>query len=146
MPYANNKGKDQPMQPHSLISIFVFRCLDSRLPIHVAAVSKLPRPLKASVNEHAGLSVTWSHNSDPNIKGKFSHDTAQCSFWKMTILLTCLKFIKIIQFLQMSQSTRKPVFGVFDQVRFKPACSATETSQTLEISDIETRDIILSRQ
>ena len=24
--------------------------------------------------------------------------------------------------------TRKPVFGVFDQVRLKPACSASETS------------------
>ena len=41
---------------------------------------------------------------------------------------------------------RKPVFGVCDQVRLKPACSATETSHRLEISDIETRDIILSRQ
>ena len=30
-----------------------------------------------------------------------------------------------------------------DQVTFKPACSATETSLNLEISDLETRDIIL---
>ena len=37
--------------------------------------------------------------------------------------------------------TRKPVFGVF-----KPACSATEISERLQILDIETRDIILSRQ
>ena len=28
----------------------------------------------------------------------------------------------------MSLITRKPVFGVSDQVRLKPACSATETS------------------
>ena len=41
---------------------------------------------------------------------------------------------------------RKPVFGVSDQVRHKPACAATEASQGLEISDIETRDNILSRQ
>ena len=41
---------------------------------------------------------------------------------------------------------RKPVFGVCDQVRLKPACSAVETSKRLEISDIETRGIILSRQ
>ena len=41
---------------------------------------------------------------------------------------------------------RKPVFGVSDQVRLKLACSATETSYRLEILDIETRDIILSRQ
>ena len=28
----------------------------------------------------------------------------------------------------MSRDTTKPVFGVFDKVTFKPACSATETS------------------
>ena len=29
MPYANNKGTDQPVQLRSLISAFVVRCLDS---------------------------------------------------------------------------------------------------------------------
>ena len=29
MPYANNKGADQPAHPHSLISTFVVCCLDS---------------------------------------------------------------------------------------------------------------------
>ena len=48
--------------------------------------------------------------------------------------------------LNMSLVTRKPLFRVSDQGRLKPACSATETSQRLEISDIETRDIILSRK
>ena len=46
----------------------------------------------------------------------------------------------------LSLVTRKPVFGVCDQVRLEPACSATETTQRLEISDIEIKDIILSRQ
>ena len=46
----------------------------------------------------------------------------------------------------MSLATRKPVFGVLEQVRLKPACAATEAKQRLEISDIETRDIILARQ
>ena len=46
----------------------------------------------------------------------------------------------------LSLVTRKPVLGVSDQVRLKPACSASETSWRLEISDIETRGIILSRQ
>ena len=32
--------------------------------------------------------------------------------------------------------TRKPAFGVYDQVRLKPACSATETFQSLEIFDL----------
>ena len=34
---------------------------------------------------------------------------------------------------------RKPVFGVYDQVRLKPACSATEASENHEIANIETR-------
>ena len=45
---------------------------------------------------------------------------------------------------KMSHVTGKSVFGVSDQVR--PACSAKQTSLRLEILDIETRDIILSRQ
>ena len=41
---------------------------------------------------------------------------------------------------------RKPVFGVCDQVRLKRACSATETSQSLEILDLASIDIMLFRQ
>ena len=33
MPYANNKGADQPAHPRSLISAFVVRCLDSVMPV-----------------------------------------------------------------------------------------------------------------
>ena len=36
--------------------------------------------------------------------------------------------------------------GVSDQARHKPACTATEASQSLEISAIESRDIILFKQ
>ena len=46
----------------------------------------------------------------------------------------------------MSPVTRKPVFGVSDQVRLKPACSAKDVSWSLEILDNGTRDIILSTQ
>ena len=41
MPYANNKGADQPAHPHSLISTFVVRCLDSM--ICILAISKVSR-------------------------------------------------------------------------------------------------------
>ena len=34
---------------------------------------------------------------------------------------------------QMGQDARKPVFMVSDEVRFKPDCSATETSWKFEI-------------
>ena len=46
----------------------------------------------------------------------------------------------------MNLVTRKPLFGVFEQVRLELASSATETSQRLGILDIETKGIILSRQ
>ena len=46
----------------------------------------------------------------------------------------------------MSHVTRKPVFGVFDQVRLKPAWSATETSQGLEILDLGSIGITWSKE
>ena len=36
--------------------------------------------------------------------------------------------------------------GVSDQAGHKPACAATEASYSLEISALESRDIILSKQ
>ena len=39
-PYANNKGADQPVHLHRLISTFVVRCLDSI--ISLVSISKIP--------------------------------------------------------------------------------------------------------
>ena len=39
MPYANNKGANQPAHPCSLISAFVVRCLDSIIPLDSIAES-----------------------------------------------------------------------------------------------------------
>ena len=42
MLYANNKGADQPAHPHSLISSFVVRCLDSIISLdYIAEISRL---------------------------------------------------------------------------------------------------------
>ena len=58
LPYANNKGADQPAHPGSLISTFVIRCLDSIIPlVFVAEVSSLNI---ASMTVQAGLSLPWS--------------------------------------------------------------------------------------
>ena len=40
---------------------------------------------------------------------------------------------------------RKPVFGISAQVRHKPACTATEDALGLEISDLGSRAIVLSK-
>ena len=48
--------------------------------------------------------------------------------------------------IQLSHDTTKRVFGVSEEARHKPACAATEATYSLEISAIESRDIILSKQ
>ena len=44
----------------------------------------------------------------------------------------------------MSIVVRKPVFGVSDQVRHKPGCTATEDGYRLEILVLDRRGIALS--
>ena len=58
MPYANNKGADQPAHPRSLISAFVVRCLDNIKPL--LAIAEISSLYLTSVAEQASLSVTWS--------------------------------------------------------------------------------------
>ena len=58
MPYANNKGADQPAHPRSLISAFVVRCLVSIIPlVSISEISSLYLP---SVAVQSGLSLPWS--------------------------------------------------------------------------------------
>ena len=58
LPYANNKGADQPAHLRSLISTFVVRCLDNIIPL--ASISKISSLHLASVAERVGLSLPWS--------------------------------------------------------------------------------------
>ena len=67
MSHANNKGADQP---HSLISAFVVRCLDSVMSL--VSVTKISSLMLASVAEQASLSLTWSETPEDT----FSHNEA----------------------------------------------------------------------
>ena len=58
MPYANNKGADQPAHPRSLISTFVVHCLDSIVPL--VSISEISSLCLAAVAAQAGLSLPWS--------------------------------------------------------------------------------------
>ena len=60
MPYANNKGADQPAHPRSLISTFVVRCLNSIMSL--VSISEISSLYLASEAEQAGLSLTLSEN------------------------------------------------------------------------------------
>ena len=55
MPYANNKGADQPAYLRSLISAIVVRCLDSIIPL--VSLSEISSLYQASVAEQVGLSL-----------------------------------------------------------------------------------------
>ena len=70
MPYANHKGADQPAHPRSLISAFVFRCLDSIIPL--VSISEVASPYLVSAAEQAGLGLNWSQIP----KTGFSRDVA----------------------------------------------------------------------
>ena len=63
MPYANNKGANQPAHSRSLISTFVVRCLDSIICIRV--ISNVSRFQLASVSKQLGL----------NLRSKIPEDT-----------------------------------------------------------------------
>ena len=52
--------------------------------------------------------------------------------------------VPLVKRLKMSLVVRKPVFGVSDQVRHEPSCTATEDGWGLEISDLGRRGIVLS--
>ena len=47
---------------------------------------------------------------------------------------------------EMGLVARKPVFGVSNKVRFKPACSATDSARKFEILLVESLDMILSNK
>ena len=70
-PYVNNKGSDQTVHPHSLISNFVVRCFDSITPI--VPKTKVSNLSLVSVAEQIGLSLTWSSTTED----RFSRDEAQ---------------------------------------------------------------------
>ena len=53
-------------------------------------------------------------------------------------------WIKHIQSIHDKPSHVKTTFWVSDQVQYKPACTVTEASQRLEISDLRRRGIVLS--
>ena len=58
MPYANNKGADQPAHGRSLISAFVVRCLDSIIPL--VSISEISSLCLVCMTAQTNLSLPWS--------------------------------------------------------------------------------------
>ena len=58
LPYANNKGADQPAHSRNLISTFVVRYVDSMIPL--VSISEISSLYPASLAVQASLCLTWS--------------------------------------------------------------------------------------
>ena len=71
MPYANNKGTDQPVHPCSQISAFVVHCLDSI--ISLVSLSKISRLKLVSSAKQAGLSLTWLQTCEDRFSREVAH-------------------------------------------------------------------------
>ena len=71
MPYANNKGPDQPVHPCSLISTFIVPYLDSIMPpVFISEITSLQLTSKAV---QADLCPTWSQNSADRFSRGMAH-------------------------------------------------------------------------
>ena len=153
---ANNKGTDQPAHPHSLISAFVGHCLDSIIPL--VSISQISNLYLASVAAQTGLCFTWSqprrqvfswrgsNMSRLLRKGTFelSSVTDPSTVYSRARSLALL--LKLPHTIIWASSWENVSSGVSDQFRLKLTCSATRASMRLEISDIETGHITLSKQ
>ena len=71
MPYANNKGADQPCASRSLISASIVCCLDSI--ISLDSIAEISRLLLASVAAQAGLCLAWSETPEDTICRVVAH-------------------------------------------------------------------------
>ena len=74
MPYANNKGTDQPAHPLSLISTIVVCCLDWI--ICILAKSKMSSLYLVYVAKQTGLSLTWLQPRRQGILWRGSYDVS----------------------------------------------------------------------
>ena len=117
---CENKGADLPAHPHSLISIFVVRCLDSIIPlVSIDAISLL---YIASVAEQAGLSLTLS--KIPN------------TGFLMTRLITIPYLSNCVEN-KWAASSEFGTYHLCEQRRFRRACASAQSRQNLRCSLIQ---------
>ena len=98
------------------------------------------------------LATHWVHSEDSDQPGRMHRliwvfTGCTCHFAGFVMRqLKMLMVIRLCSLLYWASSWENVSSGVSDQVRLKPACSATEASMKFEILVTETIDITLSRQ
>ena len=80
MPYANNKGADQPAHPRSLISTFIVHCLDSIIPLLAIRSVRVAERLALPTSDHgvAGSNPAGSEILSES-KRRFIAQSLSCS-------------------------------------------------------------------
>ena len=89
MPYANNKGADQPAHPRSLISTFFVRCLDNIIPI--LAKSKI-----STLASYCGCAGRFVSYLVSNPEDRFSRAEAHICLIVKSPLLHEINFGKVL--------------------------------------------------
>ena len=125
---APSEDSDQPGHPPSLIRVF-------------AVCMKKPLALSYPMSSQRKLWSDWADaQADPSLRWAHSHFVG----FDMSRLISLVGRNTGIHWLLIEPCHEKTC--LCDQNKLKPACSADETSQGLEISAIASRVIILSRQ
>ena len=101
MPYANNKGADQPAHLRSLISAFVVCCPDCTIPL--VSISKLLHLYQASVAAQAGLSLPGTQTPED----RFSCDGAHI------LIAPCTLTIQTVHPLYLITDLLYPLYILF---------------------------------
>ena len=97
MPYANNKGADQPAWMRSLISAFVFHCLDSIIPLVFISL-KLLRSFCGCAGQFQSYRV-----ADP--ENRFSHDKARIFYGEIGKIIIRYPPYLFLMNMQIDQQT-----------------------------------------
>ena len=153
---APSEDSDQPGHPPSLIRVFTVHMKKPWVLSYPLSVQR--RLWLDWADAQADLSLRWAHTcfvgfimsqltlntwkiNTHNLPGG-SHERIWSDIFSPHTRFTTQEFASLLWFwwkkktksfcikiwIHLSLVTRKPVFGVCDQLRLKPACSATETS------------------
>ena len=160
---CENKDADQLRGNREADQRLCFRYTDSTIPLLLK--SKISSLKPSSVTVQPGLCQTWSETpktgflitrlkcGDQTVLLLFAYALSRFSYDIANLEPRHIFFYGMRHepnkdsaqpIYDLSLVVRKPVFGVSDEVRHKPSCTAIEDGYRLEISDLGRRGIVLS--
>ena len=141
MPYANNKGADQPAHPRSLISTFVVRCLDSMIYFYTCYIRKFK--ILASFCSWAGWFESYL------VENPQRHIFAWCGSYSNCILYGCIYHLWLYRLMSIYQRRMKKQWPGTDTIKFigtqTPRMATFNTSRTFSLQMTVWRQSMLSK-